>query len=203
MGQTDHPDQEHADPRTCARSSRSPHEIKMAEVRRHVEEPPPRVETTIPKIPATAANGLRPPDRSTLTFGQPPRRRNKAHLKFVATQPCLLCNRQPSDAHHLKFAQPMALGRKVSDEFTVPLCRTHHRQLHEQATKNDGGRRWLLGSIPSRSPETSGSNPTVNRQPFEIDAYRTMPSISRDGRSREASRAAQMLDACNTQTAAW
>jgi hypothetical protein len=23
-----------------------------------------------------------------------------------------------------------ALGRKVSDEFTVPLCRTHHRQIH-------------------------------------------------------------------------
>jgi hypothetical protein len=22
------------------------------------------------------------------------------------------------------------LGRKVSDEFTVPLCRTHHREIH-------------------------------------------------------------------------
>ncbi len=58
------------------------------------------------------------------------RRRDKAHLKFVASQPCLLCGRQPSDAHHLRFAQPRALGAKVSDEFTVPLCRTHHRQLH-------------------------------------------------------------------------
>jgi len=36
----------------------------------------------------------------------------------------------PSDAHHLRFAQLMALGRKVSDEFTAPLCRTHHRQVH-------------------------------------------------------------------------
>jgi hypothetical protein len=35
-------------------------------------------------------------------------------------------------AHHLKFAQPTALGRKVSDEFTVPLCSTHHRELHQQ-----------------------------------------------------------------------
>jgi hypothetical protein len=26
--------------------------------------------------------------------------------------------------------QPRALGRKVSDEFTVPLCRVHHRELH-------------------------------------------------------------------------
>ena len=46
-------------------------------------------------------------------------------------QPCLLCGRTPSDAHHLRFAQPRALGRKVSDEFTVPLCRTHHRRLHQ------------------------------------------------------------------------
>ncbi len=73
---------------------------------------------------------LASPDRSSLTFGHAPRRRNKAHLKFVAGHPCLLCGRQPSDPHHLRFAQPRALGRKVSDEFTVPLCRTHHRQAH-------------------------------------------------------------------------
>jgi hypothetical protein len=32
--------------------------------------------------------------------------------------------------HHLRFVQPYALGRRVSDEFTVPLCRVHHRDLH-------------------------------------------------------------------------
>jgi hypothetical protein len=26
--------------------------------------------------------------------------------------------------------QPRALGRKSSDEFAVPLCRTHHRAVH-------------------------------------------------------------------------
>lgn len=67
---------------------------------------------------------------ATVMLGYPRRHRDKAHLKFVASQPCLICNRSPCDAHHLKFAQPTALGRKVSDEFTVPLCRTHHRQLH-------------------------------------------------------------------------
>jgi hypothetical protein len=56
--------------------------------------------------------------------------RDKAHLKFVASQPCLICGRQPSDPHHLRFAQPRAIGLKVSDEFTVPLCRGHHRELH-------------------------------------------------------------------------
>jgi hypothetical protein len=58
------------------------------------------------------------------------RRRDAEHLRFVASQACLICARQPSDAHHLRFAQVRALGRKVSDEFTVPLCRAHHREAH-------------------------------------------------------------------------
>jgi ERF superfamily len=63
------------------------------------------------------------------------RRRNKAHRAFVAAQPCLVCQRSPSDAHHLKFAQPRSIGRKVSDEFTVPLCRDHHRDLHRHGNE--------------------------------------------------------------------
>jgi hypothetical protein len=63
------------------------------------------------------------------------RRRNKAHLSFVAAQPCLVCRRSPCDAHHLKFAQPRSLGRKVSDEFTVPLCREHHQELHRHGNE--------------------------------------------------------------------
>jgi hypothetical protein len=63
------------------------------------------------------------------------RKRNKAHLAFVANQPCLICKRSPCDAHHLKFAQPRSLGRKVSDEFTVPLCREHHQELHRHGNE--------------------------------------------------------------------
>jgi hypothetical protein len=70
-------------------------------------------------------------DKSLLTIAEPKRLRDKAHLGFVASQPCLVCGRQPSDPHHLRFAQPRAIGLKVSDEFTVPLCRGHHRQLHQ------------------------------------------------------------------------
>ena len=70
-------------------------------------------------------------DKSQLAIAEPKRLRDKAHLKFVASQPCLICGRQPSDPHHLRFAQPRAIGLKVSDEFTVPLCRGHHRQLHQ------------------------------------------------------------------------
>jgi ERF superfamily protein len=69
-------------------------------------------------------------DKSALALPEPRRLRDREHVRYVAKQPCLICGRQPSDAHHLRFAQSRALSRKVSDEFTVPLCRTHHREVH-------------------------------------------------------------------------
>jgi ERF superfamily len=69
-------------------------------------------------------------DKSELAIQAPRRIRDKEHLRFVGQQPCIICGRRPSDPHHLRFAQHRALGRKVSDEFTVPLCRGHHRELH-------------------------------------------------------------------------
>ena len=71
--------------------------------------------------------------KSELTISEPRRYRDKAHLKFVASHPCLVCGRSPADAHHLRFTQPRAMGLKVSDEFTVPLCRAHHRDNHRYA----------------------------------------------------------------------
>jgi hypothetical protein len=69
-------------------------------------------------------------DKAVLAFPEPRRLRDREHVRFVAKQPCLVCGRVPSDSHHLRFSQSRALGRKVSDEFTVPLCRGHHRELH-------------------------------------------------------------------------
>jgi ERF superfamily len=63
---------------------------------------------------------------------KPRRSRNKEHLRFITIQPCTICGRQPCEAHHIRYAQPRALGRRVSDEFTVPLCRLHHRELQGQ-----------------------------------------------------------------------
>jgi hypothetical protein len=80
----------------------------------------------------TGANQFQPRgiDKSVLAVSAPRRYRNKEHLRYVTLQPCLLCARKPSDAHHLRFVQPRALGRKASDEFAVPLCRIHHRAAH-------------------------------------------------------------------------
>jgi hypothetical protein len=69
-------------------------------------------------------------DKGVLALPTPRRMRDREHVKSVAKQPCLICGRHPADAHHLRFAQSRALGSKVSDEFTVPLCRGHHRELH-------------------------------------------------------------------------
>ncbi len=94
------------------------------------------------------ARSTKPPgiDKSVLSIGEPKRYRDKAHLKFVASQPCLFCGRRPCDPHHLRFAQARALGRKVSDEFTVPLCRIHHRDLHR--SRDEAGWWAKLGIDP-------------------------------------------------------
>ena len=86
------------------------------------------------------------------------RLRDKEHCKFVATQPCVVCGRTPSEAHHIRFAQPRALGRKVSDEYTVPVCRLHHRDLHGYG---DEASWWAgVGIDPCRSRLNSGGDRT-------------------------------------------
>jgi hypothetical protein len=71
-----------------------------------------------------------PIDKTVLALPEQRRIRDRDHVRYVMKQPCLICGRRPSDPHHLRFAQGRAFGRKVSDEFTVPLCRTHHREIH-------------------------------------------------------------------------
>ena len=90
-----------------------------------------------PRGPAPPEPGRQSPspqsravDKSLLTLPEPRRVRDREHVRALAKRPCLICGRRPSDAHHLRFAQSRALGRRVSDEFTVPLCRGHHREVH-------------------------------------------------------------------------
>jgi hypothetical protein len=88
----------------------------------------PSQPTIEPILPVSGTDKVNPLTKSV-------RKRSKAHLAFVGSQPCLICQRSPCDAHHLKFAEPRAMGRKVSDEFTVPLCRDHHDQLHRHGNE--------------------------------------------------------------------
>ena len=124
-----HPDDTTPIPRPSTyygRRHSTPVDQELTRERRKAEK------TTAPPLaPATTDVPTGRIDKSVLTIAEPKRIRDRAHLDFVASQPCLVCGRQPSDPHHLRFAQPRALGMKVSDEFTVPLCRVHHRQLHQ------------------------------------------------------------------------
>src|ERR1700721_852916 len=75
---------------------------------------------------------LTPGEQQVIVISKPVQERDRDHLRFVASQLCLVCGRTPSDAHHVKFAEQRAMGRKVSEKFTVPLCRLHHRELHRR-----------------------------------------------------------------------
>jgi hypothetical protein len=83
----------------------------------------------------TEKTGISEIHKSSLAFPEPRRIRDRDHIRHVIKQPCLICGRRPSDPHHLRFAQSRALSRKVSDEFTVPLCRTHHRVIHRSGNE--------------------------------------------------------------------
>jgi hypothetical protein len=88
--------------------------------------------------------GSKGDNSNAIALIKPVRKRDKTHRDFVCSQPCLICGRRPSDAHHIQFGQPRALGRRVSDEFTVPLCRVHHRDLHRG---NDEKKWWGAANI--------------------------------------------------------
>ena len=109
----------------------------------------------VSSVGPTIADGV---EKSGLAHPEPRRFRDKDHIKFVAKQPCLICGRRPSDPHHLRFAQHRALGRKVSDEFTVPLCRGHHREVHNCS---DEPAWW----------KNAGMDPTVPARALWLDTH--------------------------------
>ena len=117
-----------------------------AQGRRELEVRPSAGSSVIVPVSPRLVPG--PIDKSLLTIAEPKRLRDKAHLRFVASQPCLVCGRQPSDPHHLRFAQPRALGLKVSDEFTVPLCRGHHHRLHQAGNEITWWQTLKIDALP-------------------------------------------------------
>jgi ERF superfamily len=109
-------------------------------------------------------------DKSVLSLPAPRRIRDQEHVRLVARQPCLVCGRRPADAHHLRFAQSRTLGRKVSDEFTVPLCRGHHREIHRCG--NEAA--WW---------KEAGIDPTVPARALWLESH-PLPIASRAEQSR-------------------
>ena len=53
--------------------------------------------------------------------------RDAKRLAAIRKLPCVVCGRSPVDAAHSnQSAHNKGLGIKASDEFTIPLCRSHH-----------------------------------------------------------------------------
>jgi hypothetical protein len=107
------------------------------------------------------------------SLGKPVRLRDKDHRRFVLRQACLICGRVPSDPHHLTFTQPRALGRRVSDEFIVPVCRVHHRELHRSGDEAAWWHRLNIDPVPvalrlwqeTRSDDRAPATPDSRTEP--------------------------------------
>lgn len=126
-----------------ARLIEAAYQQRLAEITLRAE----KVEDSVK--PDACANGAVDESPARLIFPKDPvRKRSKAHLSFVCGQPCLICKQVPSDSHHLKFAQAKALGRKVSDEFTVPLCRMHHQDLHRNGNEKAWWANMQIAPLP-------------------------------------------------------
>jgi DNA recombination protein Rad52 len=126
-------------------------------------------ETAPPLAPAAPDRMSTKIDKSQLALAEPKRLRDKAHLKFVASQPCLICGRQPSDPHHLRFAQPRAISLKVSDEFTVPLCRGHHRQLHQAGNEEAWWAEHNINALTVAKDLWGQTRPKDKTNPISVD----------------------------------
>jgi ERF superfamily len=165
-----------------------------ADRRRRKRKPPPREQApatprepaapSLPELPPVNNAVLRHVDKGSLPLSEPRRYRDRAHLEFVASQPCLLCGRQPCDPHHLRFMQPRALGRRVSDEFAVPLCRTHHRALHRSGDEQAW---WKSTDLdPVMIAQWLWQHTRLNGAPIRehIDLSLSAPSVHDVGDSR-------------------
>jgi hypothetical protein len=110
-------------------------------------------------------NGILEIDKSILAFPEPRRIRDRDHIRHVIKQPCLICGRRPSDAHHLRIAQSRALGRKVSDEFTVPLCRAHHREVHRCGDEGSWWRKTEINPLEAARALWLETHPLPRAEP--------------------------------------
>src|SRR5262249_11193887 len=141
----------------------------------------PQVIVTTERTDPAQAKGI---DKSVLVVAAPRRYRNREHLRYVAQQACLVCGRKPSDPHHLGFTQPRALGRKVSDEFAVPLCRGHHRAVHRSRDERGWWRQAGIDPIKVARrlwKETHGMGPRRSRR--EVSPRPQSAAASSDPRS--------------------
>lgn len=60
-----------------------------------------------------------------------PKIRNRNHLKFIASLPCIICGAADVQAAHLRSGNSAGMGLKSGDDKTLPLCLFHHAEQHK------------------------------------------------------------------------
>jgi ERF superfamily len=162
-------------PRTASAGARDP---SLEQTRSTAPTPPKGRQRR--RSRAAAALKAEHIDKGALTLNEPRRYRNREHLRFVAQQACLVCGRKPSDPHHLRFMQPRALGRKVSDEFVAPLCRIHHRAAHRAGDERAWWKQAGINPVEvareqwaKTRPSDDSLQPNLRTTPAGLDAAPT------------------------------
>lgn len=93
--------------------------LEACDVSPHAPEKPVTRITVDPEPPASL-------------FARPKRIRWQSpdYLSWVKSQPCSCCGASADDPHHLIGHGQGGMGTKAHDSFTIPLCRAHHTELH-------------------------------------------------------------------------
>ena len=60
---------------------------------------------------------------------------SKAYRDAVKAEPCLICGikHEAQEAHHIRECFPRTMGKRIGDEWVVPLCMKHHTELHKHS----------------------------------------------------------------------
>ena len=114
-----------------------------------------------PPLAPSAQPGLTPGriDKSVLAIAEPKRLRDKAHLKFVASQPCLVV--AGNQATHIICASPNRepLASRSATNSPFPSAGAITGNYTKPATRYPGGK--TSKSNRSRSPSNFGTNPSA------------------------------------------
>jgi hypothetical protein len=78
---------------------------------------------------------------------KPKRYKDEKHLNHVRSMRCCACGCRPVEAHHLLRDVVRGTGLKAGDNWVIPLCSSHHRELHA-----NGDERAFLKSFGINGP---------------------------------------------------
>ncbi len=120
-------------PESAARKALRMPKAIVQSATRESEIVPSVLATSIVQDKAKKVLALRVDPESPESFMLRPKRRrwvNERYTRWVKSQPCACCGKQADDPHHLIGYGQGGMGTKAHDLFVLPLCRTHHNELH-------------------------------------------------------------------------